>query len=149
MEFRRQDFDADLSNEQRIKSYFYRVVRDVAAFKHKEVVNSYHHVEDFKDADLRKARHEAIEYLAERYQTLPVGFIFPYLSPEQHAADPDADFSAYSHSILFVEFLNDEVFEEWSIAGEEAEDVLEGLEHEAEVWHRQGLGHPPQVSPLR
>src|SRR5258705_11942768 len=94
MEFKPQDFRANLYSKHRVASYFYRVTQDVAAFKHKEVVNSYHHVEDFKDADLRKARHEAIEYLTGRYQTLPEGFIYPYLSPEQHAANPDAAFSA-------------------------------------------------------
>ncbi len=77
MEFKPQDFRANLYNEQRVASYFYRVTQDVAAFKDKEVVNSYHHVEDFKNTDLRKARHEAIEYLTERYLTLPEGFIYP------------------------------------------------------------------------
>ena len=102
-------------------------------------------MEDFKNADLRKARHDAIEYLTERYQTLPEGFIFPYLSPEQHAANPGEAFSAYSHSVLFVEFYTDEIFEEWPIAGEEDEDVREGLEHEAEVWLKNGLGEPPYI----
>ena len=148
MEFKPQGFRANLYNEQRVASYFYRVTQDVAAFKDKEVVNSYHHVEDFKDVDLRKARHEAIEYLTERYLTLPEGFIFPYLSPEQHAANPDAAFSAYSHSVLFVEFYTDEIFEEWPIAGEDEQDVLEGLEHEAEVWLKNGLGEPPFITPV-
>jgi hypothetical protein len=145
MEFKPQDFRANLYSEQRVASYFYRVTQDVAAFKDKEVVNSYHHVEDFKNADLRKARHDAIEYLTERYQTLPEGFIFPYLSPEEHAANPGEAFSAYSHSVSFVEFYTDEIFEEWPIAGEEDEDVREGLEHEAEVWLKNGLGVPPYI----
>ncbi|HEX3080117.1 MAG TPA: hypothetical protein VHQ04_06625 [Puia sp.] len=148
MEFKRPDFGANLYNEQRVASYFYRVVQDIAAFKEKEVVNSYHHVEDFKDADLRKARHEAIEYLTKRYLTLPEGFIFPYLSPEQHAANPDEAFSAYSHSVLFVEFYTDEIFEEWPIAGEDEEDVREGLEHEAAIWLKNGLGEPPHITPV-
>lgn len=80
MEFKPQDFNTNLYNEQRIASYFYRVIQDVAAFKDKEVVNSYHHVEDFKNTDLQKARKGAIEYLTERYLRLPEGFIFPYLS---------------------------------------------------------------------
>ena len=143
MEFKPQDFGANINNEQRVASYFYRVIQDVAAFKDKEVVNSYHHVEDFNDADLRKARQEAIDYLTERYLTLPEGFIFPYLSPEQHAANPDEAFSAYSHSVLFVEFFNDEIFEEWPIAGEDDEDIREGLEHEADIWLKNGLGEPP------
>jgi hypothetical protein len=146
MEFKPQDFGANLYSEQRVASYFYRVIQDVAAFKDKEVVNSYHHVEDFKDADLRKARQEAIEYLTEQYLTLPEGFIFPYLSPEQHAANPDEAFSAYSHSILFVEFYNDEIFEEWPIAGEEEEDIREGLEHEAAIWLKNEMGEPPHIT---
>ena len=145
MEFRSQDFRANLYNEQQVASYFYRVIQDVAAFKDGEVVNSYHHVEDFRDNDLRIARHQAIEYLTTRYQTLPEGFIYPYLSPEQHAANPDAAFSAYSHSVLFVEYYSDEIFEEWPIAGEEEEDVREGLEHEAMLWIKNGLGNPPHI----
>ena len=148
MEFKPQDFNANLYNEQRIASYFYRVIQDVAAFKDKEVVNSYHHVEDFKNTDLQKARKAAIEYLTERYLRLPEGFIFPYLSPEQHAANPDEAFSAYSHSVLFVEFYSDEIFEEWPIAGEEEEDIREGLEHEAAVWLKNGLGEPPHINPV-
>ena len=148
MEFKPQDFNTNLYNEQRIASYFYRVIQDVAAFKDKEVVNSYHHVEDFKNTDLQKARKGAIEYLTERYLRLPEGFIFPYLSPEQHAANPDEAFSAYSHSVLFVEFYNDEIFEEWPIAGEEEEDIREGLEHEAAVWLKNGLGEPPHINPV-
>jgi hypothetical protein len=144
MEFKPQDFGANLYDGQRVASYFYRVIQDVAAFKDKEVINSYHHVEDFRDTDLRKARQNAIEYLTERYLTLPEGFIFPYLSPEQHAANPDEAFSAYLHSVLFVEFYNDEIFEEWPIAGEE-EDIREGLEHEAAIWLKNGLGEPPYI----
>ncbi len=128
------------------KSYFYRVTQDGAAFKNKEVVNSYHHVEDFKNEDLRKSRHDAIEYLTARFESLPEGFVFPYLSPEQHAADPDKSFSAYSHSVLLVELLNGELFEEWPIAGEEEEDVREALEHEAEIWLKHGLGQPPRLT---
>jgi hypothetical protein len=148
MEFKPGDFRANLYSEQQVASYFYRVIQDVAAFKDREVVNSYHHVEDFNDTDLRKARHEAIEYLTTRYQTLPEGFIYPYLSPEQHAANPDASFSAYSHSVLFVEFYSEEIFEEWPIAGEDEQDVQEGLEHEAEVWLKNGLGEPPLIAPV-
>jgi hypothetical protein len=148
MEFKPHDFRESLYNEQQVIGFFYRVTQDIAAFKDKEVVNSYHHVEDFKDADLRKARQEANEYLTARYLTLPEGFIFPYLSPEQHAANPDAAFSAYSHSVLFVEFYSDEIFEEWPIAGEEEQDVREGLEHEAEVWLKNGLGEPPDFTPV-
>jgi hypothetical protein len=148
MELKPPDFGANLYNEQRVASYFYRVIQDVAAFKKKEVVNSYHHVEDFKNADLREARREAIEYLTERYLTLPQGFIFPYLSPEEHAANPGEAFSAYSHSVLFVELYNDEIFEEWPIAGEEEEDVREGLDHEAAIWLKNGLGEPPHITPV-
>src|ERR1700759_1779204 len=128
MEFKPPDFGANLYKEKRAASYFYRVVQDVAAFKDKEVVNSYHHVEDFKEADLREARREAIAYLTGKYMTLPEGFNFPYLTPEQHEANPDEAFSAYSHSVLFVEYYTDEIFEEWPIAGEDEEDVREGLE---------------------
>ncbi len=148
MEFKPQNFDTNLYDQHGVASYFYRVVQDVVAFKDKEVVNSYHHVEDFRDADIRKARHEAIRYLTDQYRVLPEGFIFPYLSPESHAANPDKEFSAYSHSILLVEFYNDEVFEEWPIAGEDEEDVREGLEHETEIWTRNGLGEPPYFMPV-
>src|SRR5882762_1586318 len=109
MEFSPQDFGANLYDKQRVAVYFYRVTQDVVVIKDKEVVNSYHHVEDFKDADLREARHEAIEYLTERFMELPEGFIFPYLTPEEHAANPDKEFFAYSHSVLLIEFCNDEV----------------------------------------
>ena len=148
MELKPQHFGANLYSEQRVASYFYRVIQDVAAFKDKEVVNSYHHVEDFKNADLREARKEAIEYLTGRYLTLPDGFIFPYLSPEQHAANPDEAFSAYSHSVLFVEVYNNVIFEEWPIAGEDDEDIREGLVHEAAIWLKNGLGEPPQITPV-
>ena len=148
MELKPQDFGANLYSEQRVASYFYRVIQDVAAFKDKEVVNSYHHVEDFKNADLREARKEAIEYLTGRYLTLPDGFIFPYLSPEQHAANPDEAFSAYSHSVLFVEVYNNVIFEEWPIAGEDDEDIREGLVHEAAIWLKNGLGEPPHITPV-
>jgi len=148
MEFKSQDFDANLYSKQRVASYFYRVIQDVAAFKDKEVVNTYHHEEDFRDADLCKARLKAIEYLTERYMTLPEGFVFPYLSPEQHEANPDEAFSAYSHSVLFVEFYSEDIFEEWPIAGEEEDDVREGLEHEAAIWLKNGLGEPPHISPV-
>ena len=148
MEFKPPDFGANLYSEQRVASYFYRVVQDVAAFKDKEVVNSYHHAEDFKDTDLRKTRREAFEYLTKRYLTLPEGFIFPYLTPEQHAANPDEAFSAYSHSVLFVEFYTNEIFEEWPIAGEDEEDIREGLEHEAAIWLKNGLGEPPTITPV-
>jgi len=148
MELKPPDFGANLYDKHRVAVYFYRVTQDVAAFKDKEVVNTYHHVEDFKDADIRKARQEAIDYLTERYKTLPEGFVFPYLSPEEHAANPEKDFSAYSHSILFVEFYSDEVFEEWPIAGEDEEDQLEALEHEKEVWLKNGLGEPPYFTPV-
>jgi len=148
MEFKPPDVRADLYNEKRTASYFYRVIQDVAAFKNKEVVNSYHHVEDFKEADLREARREAIAYLKGKYVTLPEGFVFPYLTPEQHAANPEEAFSAYSHSVLFVEMYTDEIFEEWPIAGEDEEDVLEGLEHEAAIWLKNGLGEPPVINQL-
>jgi len=148
MEINPQNFRADLYDQHRVATYFYRVVQDVAAFKDNEVINSYHHVEDFRDSDIRKAREEAINYLTERYRTLPEGFLFPYLSPEEHAANPGREFSAYSHSILFVEFYSDEVFEEWPIAGEDEEDVREALEHEMEVWMKNGLGEPPFLVPV-
>ena len=148
MEFKPPDFGADLNKEKRVASYFYRVVQDVAAFKDKEVVNSYHHVEDFKEADLREARREAIAYLTGKYMTLPEGFYFPYLTPEQHAAKPDEAFSAYSHSVLFVEYYTDEIFEEWPIAGEDEDDVREALEHEAAIWLKNGLGEPPVINPV-
>jgi hypothetical protein len=143
MELSPRDFNSNLYDKQKVATYFYRVVQDVASFKNKEVVNSYHHVEDFKDADLRKSRNEAIEYLSERCRILPEGFVFPYLTPEQHAADPEKEFSAYSHNVLFVEFYNEGVFEEWPIAGEDEQDVEEGLEHEKEIWLKIGLGEPP------
>jgi hypothetical protein len=148
MEINPQNFGTNLYNQRRVATYFYRVVQDVVAFKDKEVVNSYHHIEDFRDTDLRKARQEAIDYLTERYRTLPEGFIFPYLSPEEHEANPDKEFSAYSHSILLVEFYSDEVFEEWPIADEDEEEVLDGLEHETEVWSRNGFGVPPYFMPV-
>ena len=146
MEFSPQDFAAKLSNQYRVATYFYRVIQDVVALKDKKVVNSYHHVEDFKDADLLKARNEAIEYLTERYMNLPEGFFFPYLSPEEHQANPDREYSAYSQSVLFIEFYSDDDFEEWTIAGEDDEqDINEGLEHELEIWLRNGLGEPPYI----
>jgi hypothetical protein len=149
MEFSPQDFGEKLYNKHWAPSYFYRVTRDVVAFKDQKVVNSYHHVEDFKDADLRKARNEAIEYLAERYMTLPAGFIFPYLTPEEHKANPEKEYSAYSHSVLLIEFYNDDVFEEWPVAGEDdEEEIIEGLEHETEIWLRNGLGEPPSIMPV-
>jgi hypothetical protein len=148
MEINPPNFRADLYDRHRVATYFYRVVQDVAAFKDNEVVNSYHHVEDFRDADIRKAREEAINYLTERYRVLPEGFVFPYLSPEEHAANPEKEFSAYSHSILFVEYYSDEVFEEWPIADEDEEDVLDGLEHESEIWMKNGFGEPPHFTPV-
>jgi hypothetical protein len=148
MEYNPQNFGANLYDKQRVATYFYRVTQDVVAFKDREVVNSYHHVEDFKDADIRKARKDAIEYLTERYRTLPEGFIYPYLTPEEHAANPFKEFSAYSHSVLFVEFYSDEIFEEWPIAGEDEEEVQDGLEHETEVWTKHGLGVPPFIAPV-
>ncbi len=148
MEFSPQDFRAKLYNEHQVATYFYRVTQDVVAIKDKTVVNSYHHVEDFKDADLRKARNEAIGYLTERYMTLPEGFIFPYLSPEEHEANPDEEYSAYSHSVLFVEYYSDDVFEEWPIAGEDEPDISEGLEHETKIWLKNGLGEPPYITPV-
>jgi hypothetical protein len=148
MEFNPENFSADIYDQNRIAIYFYRVIQDVAAFKNNEVVNSYHHEEDFKDKDLRKSRQEAIEYLTGRYRTLPEGFVFPYLTPEEHAADPGKEFSAYSHSILFVEFYSHEIFEEWPVTGEDEEDVLEALEHEKEVWINNGLGEPPVIQPV-
>ncbi len=144
MEFSARDFEEKLYNKQWGVRYFYRVIQDVVAIKDKKVVNSYHHIEDFKDEDLRKARNEAIEYLKERYMELPEGFIFPYLSPEEHEANPDKEYSAYSHSVLFIEFYNDDVFEAWPVAGEDDEqEIKEGLEHETEIWLRNGLGEPP------
>jgi len=146
MEFGPQDFSEKLYDRQRVATYFYRVTQDVVAIKDKKVVNSYYHVEDFKDEDLPKARNEAIEYLAERYMTLPEGFIFPYLSPEEHNANPDKEYSAYSNSVLFIEFYHDDVFEAWPVAGEDdGEDVKEGLEHESEIWLKNGLGEPPSI----
>ncbi len=76
MEFNPQNFGTNLYDQDRAAIYFYRVIQDVAAFKDGEVVNSYHHVEDFNDTDIRKARQEAIHYLTERYRTLPEGFFF-------------------------------------------------------------------------
>ena len=144
MEFSARDFDEKLYNRHWVATYFYRVTEDVVAIKDKKVVNSYHHVQDFKDEDLCKARNEAIEYLTERYMTLPEGFIFPYLSPEEHEANPDKEYSAYSHSVLLIEFYNDDVFEAWPVAGEDDEqEIKEGLEHETEIWLRNGLGEPP------
>jgi hypothetical protein len=149
MEFSPRDFGAKLYNKHQVAVYFYRVTQDVVAFKDKKVVNNYHHVEDFKDADLRKARNEAIEYLTARYLTLPEGFISPYLSPDEHKANPDKEYSAYSHSVLFIEFYSDDVFEEWPIAGEDDEqNIIEGLEHETEIWHKKGLGEPPFIMPV-
>ncbi len=146
MEFGPKDFSEKLYNKQRVAVYFYRVTQDVVAIKDKKVVNSYHHVEDFKDADLLKARNEAIEYLAERYMILPEGFIFPYLSPEEHNANPDKEYSAYSHSVLFIEFYNDDVFQAWPVAGEDdEEEIKEGLEHESEIWVKNGLSEPPAI----
>jgi hypothetical protein len=146
MELSSQDFGAKLYDKLRVATYFYRVTQDVVAFKDKTVVNSYHHVEDFKDGDLRKARNEAIGYLTERYMTLPEGITYPYLSPEEHKANPDKEYSAYSHSVLFIEFYADDVFEEWPIAGEDdEEDIIEGLEHETEIWVKNGLGEPPYI----
>ncbi len=148
MEFNPQNNRAELYNEHWVARYFYRVIQDVVAIKDKTVVNSYHHAEDFRDTDLRKSRDEAIGYLKERYRTLPEGFIFPYLSPEEHEANPDKEYSAYSHSILFVEYYSDEVFEEWPIAGEDEPDINEGLEHESEIWSKNGLGEPPSITPV-
>lgn len=148
MEFSPRDFRTNLYDKHRVATYFYRVTQDVVAIKDKEVVNSYHHVEDFKDADLRKARQEAVGYLTERFMTLPEGFIFPYLSPEEHAANPDKEFSAYSHSVLLIEYSNDDILEEWPVAGEDEDDVREGLEHETEVWLSKGLGKPPDILPV-
>lgn len=148
MEFNPQNFREKLYDKDRAAIYFYRVIQDVVAFKDKKVVNSYHHAADFKDTDLRKARKEAVEYLTSSYMTLPEGFIFPYLTPDEHEANPDNEYSAYSHSILFVEFYSDEVFEEWPIAGEDEPDTNEGLEHETEVWLRNGLGEPPYIMPF-
>jgi hypothetical protein len=149
MEFNPQNFGTNLYDQDRVAVYFYRVMQDVVAFKDGEVVNSYHHVEDFNDRDIMKARQEAINYLTERYKTLPEGFFFPYLTPEEHAANPGKEFSAYSHSILLVEFYSDDVFEEWPIAGEDEEDVREGLTHETEVWNKNGLGEPPDFMPVK
>ena len=138
MEFSQEDFE-----------YFYRVTQDVVAIKDKKVVNCYHHVEDFRNADLRKSRDEAIEYLNERYMNLPEGFVFPYFTPEEHRANPEKEYSAYSHSVLLVEFYRDEVFEEWPVAGEEDEDeIMEGLQHETEIWLKKGLGEPPGIVPV-
>lgn len=149
MEFTPQDFGEKLYNKHWVAKYFYRVTQDVVAFKDKKVVNSYHHVEDFKDADLRKARNEAIGYLTERYLTLPEGFIYPYLSPEEHKANPEKEYSAYSHSVLLIEYYSDDVFEEWPIAGEDDnEELEEGLEHETEIWFKNGLGEPPYIMPI-
>jgi hypothetical protein len=148
MEFNPQNFSANLYDQPRVASYFYRVIQDVVAFKNNEVINSYHHAEDFKDFSLLNARKQAIDYLTERYQTLPEGFVFPYLSPQEHAADPARKFSAYSHSILFVEFYSDEIFEEWPVTGEDEEDVQEALEHEKEVWIKNGWGEPPFIAPV-
>lgn len=149
MEFSPQDFGEKLYNKQRVATYFYRVTQDVVAFKDQKVVNSYHHEEDFKDEDLLKARNEAIEYLTERYMTLPEGFIYPYLSPEEHKANPEREYSAYSHSVLFIEFYNDDVFEVWPVAGEDdEEEIKEGLEHEIEIWLKNGLGEPPLIVPV-
>lgn len=146
MEFGPQDFSEKLYNKHRVATYFYRVTQDVIAIKDKKVVNSYHHVEDFKDVDLCIARNEAIEYLTERYTTLPEGFISPYLSPEEHKANPDKEYSAYSHSVLFIEFYNEDVFEAWPVAGEDDEqEIKEGLEHESEIWLKNGLGEPPSI----
>jgi hypothetical protein len=147
MEFSPQDFGAKLYNKLQVATYFYRVTQDVVAFKDKKVVNSFHHIEDFKDTDLRKARNEAIGYLTERYMTLPEGFIYPYLSPEEHKANPEKEYSAYAHSVLLIEFYTDNVFEEWPIAGEDdEEDINEGLVHETEIWLKNGLGEPPSFS---
>ena len=149
MEYNSQDFGAKLYDRLRVADYFYRVTQDVVAFKDKKVVNSYHRVEDFRDADLRKARNEAIAYLTERYMTLPEGFIYPYLTPEEHKANPDKEYSAYAHSVLLIEFYGDDAFEEWPIAGEDdEEDISEGLEHETEIWLKNGLGEPPQIVPV-
>jgi hypothetical protein len=146
MEFDTRDFDEKIHDKQGIATYFYRVTQDVVSIKDKKVVNSFHHVEDFKDADLHKARNEAIEYFTERYMRLPEGFIFPYLSPEEHNANPDKEYSAYSHSVLFIEFYNDDVFEAWPVAGEDDEqEIQEGLEHESEIWLKNGLGEPPAI----
>jgi hypothetical protein len=146
MEFNPQNFREKLYDKDQVATYFYRVIQDVVAFKDKKVVTSYHHAADFKDTDLRKARNEAVEYLTSSYITLPEGFIFPYLTPDEHEANPDNEYSAYSHSILFVEFYSDDVFEEWPIAGEDEPDTSEGLEHETEVWLRNGLGEPPHIT---
>jgi hypothetical protein len=148
MELSPREHREKLYNRDQDAGYFYRVVQDVVAFKDKTVVNSYHHAEDFKDVDLRQARKEAIEYLKASYMTLPDGFIFPYMSPEEHNAHPEDEYTAYSHSILFVEFYSDEVFEEWPIAGEDEPDTNEGLEHENEIWLKKGLGQPPHITPV-
>jgi hypothetical protein len=146
MEFSARDLDEKLYDRRWGATYFYRVTEDVVAIKDKKVVNSYHNIEDFKDEDLRKARNEAIEYLTERYMTLPEGFIFPYLSPEEHESNPDKEYSAYSHSVLFIEYFNDDVFEAWPVAGEDdKEEIKEGLEHETEIWLKNGLGEPPGI----
>ncbi len=149
MEFDTRDFEEKLCSKKETATYFYRITQDVVSIKNKKVVNSYHHVEDFKDADLHKARYEAIEYFKERYMTLPEGFIFPYLSPEEHNANPEKEYSAYSYSVLFIEFYNEDVFEIWPVAGEvDEQDVQEGLEHETEIWLKNGLGEPPSIVPF-
>ena len=148
MAFSSRDFHTKIYNENQAATYFYRVIQDVVAIKDKTVVNSYHHAEDFKDADLRKARSEALGYLTARYLTLPEGFSFPYLSPEEHEANPEKEYSAYSHNVLFVEYYSDEVFEEWPIAGEDEQDTNEGLEHETKIWGKNGLGEPPEIVPV-
>ncbi len=146
MEFDTRDFEEKRFNKLRAATYFYRVTQDVVSIKDKKVVNSYHHVDDFRDPDLLSARNQAIEYLTERYMTLPEGFIFPYLSPEEHNANPEKEYSAYSHSVLFIEFYNDDVFEAWPVAGEDdEEEIKEGLEHESEIWLKNGLGEPPAI----
>ncbi|HTB25726.1 MAG TPA: hypothetical protein VK711_10155 [Puia sp.] len=146
MEFGARDFEEKLYNKQGTATYFYRVIQDVVSIKDKTVVNSYHHLEDFKNPDLRKARIEAIEFFKDGYMTLPEGFVFPFLSPEEHNANPEKEYSAYSHSVLFIEFYNDDVFEIWPVAGEDDEqEIQEGLDHETEIWLKNGWGAPPAV----
>jgi hypothetical protein len=133
------DYEPDPFNLTKGVEYFYRVNQYVIAFdKNIEVMNSYDHVQDFKNPNLQEARTEALSYILNRHVTLPEGFIYPFLSPEEHRANPHQEHARYSYSVSLVEWYNAETFYEYSIVGNGSDD--ENLELEKAVLEKLGYG---------
>lgn len=127
--------EKEFSNRNLEKSkpdYFYQVEEFVTTFrKDADKTEPFDHVEIFKDNDLQKARTKAVEYYMERIKGIENrSYVLPFASPDDFKPGEN---SAFSITLNFVEFYNDDESYFYPIMGEDNATTRESIELEREV----------------